>query len=109
MIKSIKSEAIENDIAGVLARASELIYPQRFGHAGGRQSSLLQSYLSDSSTAKLAQFFQAKGLAAIKDEDQREQWYDDWLAYQAEHGLYARMLLPKEFSQCGGEFDLLRY
>lgn len=48
-------------------------------------------------------------MLALKEEDHREQWYDDWLAYQREHRLYARLLSPKEFSSVGGEFNLLRY
>src|SRR5439155_18903886 len=40
---------------------------------------------------------------------QREQWYDDWLAYQAEHGLYASVLSSRPYSSRGCEFNLLRY
>jgi len=53
-------------------------------------------------------FFDAKGLAALKAEDQREEWYADWLTYQAEQRLYATLLSPKEFSTLGTQFDLLR-
>jgi len=66
-------------------------------------------YLSDPAAAKLAGFFEAKGLTAIKEEDRREQWYEDWVAYQAEHGLYAQLLCPGQKSPSGGGFDLLRY
>ncbi len=57
------------------------------------------------------QFFQKKGLAALKDEDRREEWYDDWIAYQAEHQLYATLLTPRGRSSSSSEesFDLLRY
>lgn len=67
------------------------------------------AYLDDPTIRALATFFHAKGLAAIKEEDRLEQWYDDWLAYQAKHRLYATVLSPKAFSTLGGEFDLLRY
>ena len=66
-------------------------------------------YLSDPSIRKLALFFEAKTLAGLKDEDRRETWYDDWLAYQAQHRLYASVLSPREHSTLGFEFDLLRY
>jgi acyl-CoA dehydrogenase len=55
---------------------------------------------------KVAEFFQAKGLAALKDEDQREQWYDDWLAFQAQHRLYASVLSPRAYSTLGHELNL---
>lgn len=67
------------------------------------------AYLADPAARRLLEFFEAKGLAALKEEDRREQWYDDWLAYQAGHGLYAAVLSPKAYSAAGREFDLLRY
>lgn len=74
-----------------------------------QQSGASELYLSDPFARKLAEFFEAKGIATIRQEEQREQWYEDWLAYQCEHGLYASVLAPKNFSSNGGEFDLLRY
>lgn len=65
-------------------------------------------YLTDSSATKLAEFFRAKGLEAIKDEDGREQWYSDWLDYQAAHHLYASLLSPRQYSSRGNQFDLLK-
>jgi acyl-CoA dehydrogenase len=47
-------------------------------------------------------------LAALKEEDRAEAWYADWIAYQAEHGLYASVLSPKAYSTRGHEFDLLK-
>ena len=58
---------------------------------------------------RIVEFFERKGLIALKDEDRREQWYEDWLAYQSEHELYASVLSPKKYSGRGREFDLLRY
>src|SRR5262245_32813095 len=66
-------------------------------------------YLADRLPLKLAEFFERKGLPALKQEDREEQWYEDWLAYQAEHRLYASVLSPKRYSSLGIEFDLLRY
>src|SRR4029079_4636940 len=57
----------------------------------------------------LLQFFEAKGLPALKDEDRREQWYADWIEFQAAHRIYARGLAPRQFSTHGFDFDLLRY
>src|SRR2546430_2190816 len=81
----------------------EAIYPQFFS------SRATEISLQDPSARKLVEFFQAKGLPALKEEDRREQWYDDWLAFQAEHQLYASLLSPKRYSARGFEFDVLRY
>jgi acyl-CoA dehydrogenase len=85
---------------------AEAIFPQLF--LGPQQSPAAQIYLSNAITQKLLQFFQEKGLTALKDEDRREQWYDDWLAYQAKHRLYAQLLSPKAYSTLGAEFNLLK-
>ncbi len=66
-------------------------------------------YLADPATRKLVEFFEKKGLLAIKQEDREETWYDDWIAYLAEHQLYAAVLSPRAFSSAGRQFDLLRY
>jgi acyl-CoA dehydrogenase len=57
----------------------------------------------------LAEFFEAKGLAALKEEDRREEWYPDWIEFQGRHGLYAGLLTPKQYSNRGGRFDLRKY
>jgi acyl-CoA dehydrogenase len=80
------------------------IYPQVFSSA----SLANQLYLGDPAIQSLADFFIAKGLPALKAEDRAEQWYDDWLTYQAKHQLYARLLAPKEFSKLGTELDFFR-
>jgi acyl-CoA dehydrogenase len=82
------------------------IYPQAFG--AGRLSAGANSYLSEPAIRTLAEFFEAKGLRALKEEDRNQQWYEDWIAYQAEHRLYARVLSPKQYSKLGSELDLLR-
>jgi acyl-CoA dehydrogenase len=69
----------------------------------------VREYLIDPAARELADFFAAKGLASIKHEDRREQWYADWIAYQSQRRLYARLLTPKEFSTLGAEFNLPRY
>jgi acyl-CoA dehydrogenase len=88
------------------AAARDLIYPQAFG--AGRISAGADRYLSEPAIRRLAEFFEAKGLGAIKEEDRNEQWYEDWIAYQAGHRLYAMVLSPKQYSNLGSQFDLLR-
>jgi hypothetical protein len=56
---------------------------------------------------KLTEFFEAKGLTALKQADRDESWYDDWLKYQAKHQLYAGVLSPAKYSSLGNRFDLL--
>lgn len=56
----------------------------------------------------LVAFFQEKGLKAIKEEDQREAWYQDWIDYQSKHQLYASLLSPKKYSTLGHHLDLRR-
>jgi len=85
---------------------TESIYPLAFSDK--RQSGVTEIYLSDPSIKKLAEFFEAKGLAAIKAEDRGEQWCEDWIAYQAGHRLYASVLSPQAYSTLGFRFDLLR-
>src|SRR5947207_3026161 len=86
---------------------SATVYPIAFSALS--PSPAVAEYLSHPAARKLAEFFQAKGLPALKDEDRREQWYQDWLDYQTAHRLYASVLSPKEFSSLGQQFDLLRY
>ena len=85
---------------------SDAIYPLMFS---GASRSGAVAHFNDPSTSKLVEFFHGKGLAALKQEDQREEWYEDWLAYQAEHRIYASVLSPAGFSSLGNHFDLLRY
>lgn len=94
--------------AATVAAAREAACPLAFS-AARPPSAAAGVYLGDPAVRKLVAFFEAKGLAALKDEDRREQWYEDWLAYQAGHRLYAAVLAPKQYSTLGGEFDLLRY
>src|SRR5213078_2495714 len=69
---------------------AEVIYPHAF--SAHPQSGGAETYLRDPSVGKLVDFFQAKGLRALKDE----------------HRLYASVLSPRQFSSLGFEFDLLR-
>jgi acyl-CoA dehydrogenase len=84
----------------------EVIYPIAF--SGGRQSDVADIYLADPALRKLAEFFEKKGIGAIKEEDRDERWHEDWIRYQAEHRLYASLLSPKCYSSLGFQFDLLK-
>jgi acyl-CoA dehydrogenase len=65
-------------------------------------------YLQDPSLRLLVAFFRNKGLKALKQEDRQEDWYQDWIDYQAEHGLYASVLSPKQYSSRGHQFNILK-
>jgi acyl-CoA dehydrogenase len=81
--------------------------PQPF--LAGNHAATRNPYAADPTIKHLIDFFQAKGVAAIKDEDRGEQWYDDWLAYQKQHHLYASVLASKDDSDAAADFDLLRF
>ena len=67
-----------------------------------------ESYFDHDAARALFEFFQTKGLAALKREDADERWYADWIDFQARHHIYARLLSPRHYSTVGGEMDLLR-
>jgi len=85
-------------------QGSQAIYPLAFNHG-----SVENPYMDDPGVCTLIDFFEQKGMAALKDEDRLEQWYSDWIEYQSKHGLYATMLSPEQYSSRGNSFDLLRY
>jgi len=66
-------------------------------------------YLDCPTIRLLVDFFRAKGLAVLKEEDWNEIWYQDWVDYQARHGLYATLLSPRQYSTRGTQFDLRNY
>jgi len=65
-------------------------------------------YFQDPSVRLLVEFFQGKGLEALKREDRQEEWYADWLDYQARHGIYASLLSPRQYSSRGHQFSIGR-
>ena len=81
------------------------IYPVSF--APGVPGPGAAAYLAQPGVRRLAEFFDAKGLPALKSEDRAESWHDDWIRYQGEHGLLAGVLSPKAYSTRGSQFDLL--
>lgn len=93
--------------SGPPAAPAAVLYPQHF--TGARRSANACEYLRDPQIQMLVTFFEEKGLSAIKEEDQREAWYEDWIAFQAANQLYARLLSPRAYSKQDSGFDLLRY
>lgn len=65
-------------------------------------------YAQDPAFEALFRFFEEKGLAQLKKEDHEETFYDDWLAFQAEHGIYASLLSTAKYSTRGHSFNLNR-
>lgn len=47
-------------------------------------------------------------MEVLKEEDRQEGWYQDWIDYQAKHGLYASLLSPRRYSSRGNRLDLRR-
>ena len=64
-------------------------------------------YTDDQTVKALADFFEKKGLARLKEEDRNEIWYDDFLEHVKKHRIFARFLSPKKYSSLGHEFDFL--
>jgi acyl-CoA dehydrogenase len=86
--------------------SSECLYPLTFDTSP--PAAAAAEYLQDPAVHLLVDYFRDKGLAEIKREDREELWYQDWINYQARHGLYAGLLSPRAYSTRGNQFDLLR-
>jgi acyl-CoA dehydrogenase len=65
-------------------------------------------YLEDPSLRLVVDFFQAKGLPSLKQNDRDEAWYQDWIDYQGKHGLYASVLSPRAYSSRRHHFNILK-
>ena len=74
------------------------VYPGRFEKL---------NYTDDPTVKILSDFFEKKGLEQLKKEDRSETWYADFLEHVKVHGIYARFLSPKKYSNRGHEFDFL--
>jgi acyl-CoA dehydrogenase len=90
----------------VISISSDALYPLSFDVSAPMAGA--EEYLQDSSLRLLIAFFQNKGLEALKQEDRQEDWYQDWIDYQAKHGLYASLLSPKQHSRRGHQFNILK-
>jgi len=78
------------------------LYPLSFD-VGSRTA---LDYLRDSGIRLVAEFFRDKGLPALKQEDRDDGWYQDWIEFQAKHGLYAGLLSPKQDSNRGCQINI---
>ena len=95
----------ESDRSGVSGISCDALYPLHFGAsnlAGARE------YLQDRRVQLVVDFFRDKGIEALKQEDQREAWYADWMSYQAKNRLYAGLLSPAHYSSGGSCFSLAK-
>ena len=54
------------------------------------------------------EFFENKGLEAIKKDDQESIWYDDYLAFIKDHKVFAKMLTPTGYGDPGSRWDMWR-
>ncbi|MGV8981938.1 acyl-CoA dehydrogenase [Clostridium sp.] len=54
------------------------------------------------------EFFENKGLKAIRQDHKNFIWQEDWIKYQKEHGIFATMLTPKGYGDSDSRFDLAR-
>ncbi len=58
--------------------------------------------------AKTIDFFEAKGLKKIKQDDQEMVWYEDFLAFVKENGIFADLLTPQAYGAGEARWDMSR-
>jgi acyl-CoA dehydrogenase len=91
-------------VGGAIRIFDDAVYPLRLeslARADGRPK-----YTHESPFQLVIDFFQTKGLEVLKQEDQQQKWYQDWIDYQAKHQIYASVLTPEQYSSLGHQFDL---
>lgn len=54
------------------------------------------------------EFFESKGLAKIKEDDQAAVWYEDFLDFVKKEKIFAHFLTPAKYSGLGGRWDMYR-
>src|SRR5207247_1619342 len=91
---------------GEISITSDALYPVSFEPSAPAAGTA--AYLQDPSIRLLIDFFRNKGLAALKEEDRQEDWYQDWIDYQAKHKLYASVLSPQRYSSLGHRFNVTK-
>lgn len=57
---------------------------------------------------KTIEFFENKGLASIKEDDQTMRWYDDFIRFLKENEVFATLLTPSGYGDEDSRFDLSR-
>jgi acyl-CoA dehydrogenase len=91
---------------GAIRITNDALFPLVFDASSAAAG--MSEYLQDPSLRLLVDFFRTKGLEALKREDSQEDWYQDWIDYQAKHKLYASVLSPARYSSLGGRFSILK-
>jgi acyl-CoA dehydrogenase len=79
----------------------ELFNPQKYTrfHADPKSEELAR---------KTIEFFEKKGLARIKEDDQAALWYEDFLEFIKKEQIFAHFLTPEKYSGLGGRWDMYR-
>ena len=57
---------------------------------------------------KTIQFFENKGLAKIKEDDQSMVWYEDYLEFIKDEKIFASLLTPKKYGDGSTRWDMWR-
>src|SRR6056297_861480 len=57
---------------------------------------------------KTIKFFEDKGLAKIKDDDHHYVWYEDFLNFQKENQIFAKLFTPKGYGDDNSRWDSWR-
>lgn len=57
---------------------------------------------------KTVSFFEKKGIAKLKDEDQACKWYDDFIEFLKEEEIFSTLLTPAGYGEKDARFDLSR-
>ncbi|GAB4169448.1 MAG: acyl-CoA dehydrogenase [Geothermobacteraceae bacterium] len=58
--------------------------------------------------AKTIDFFETRGLKKIKQDDQEMVWYEDFLAFVKENGIFADLLTPQAYGAGEARWDMSR-
>ncbi|MGB5296740.1 MAG: hypothetical protein WBP34_17500, partial [Thermoanaerobaculia bacterium] len=59
-------------------------------------------------TLAVIDFFESKGLARIKHDDHERVWYQDFLEFVEENGVFSTCLTPPEYGDEGCRWDTWR-
>ncbi len=57
---------------------------------------------------KTITFFEEKGLARIKEDDQSRDWYQDFLTFIKEERVFATLLTPEQYGRDDTRWDMWR-
>jgi acyl-CoA dehydrogenase len=102
----LTNSATQDLSLGDIPISIDALYPLSFEAAAPAAGPA--AYVRDPAIRLVVDFFQRKGLRALKLEDREETWYQDWIDYQARNGLYAGLLSPKRYSKRGSHFSMAK-